>query len=55
MTIAQNLVTLHLSGVTACCNEYFMPKEQAYSLLNLPKYGWNETSYSAHGRSTRHS
>ncbi|KFY22815.1 hypothetical protein V491_02713 [Pseudogymnoascus sp. VKM F-3775] len=44
-TIAKSLVTLHLAGVTPFWNEYFRPNEQAYSLLNLPKYSWNETNY----------
>jgi iterative type I PKS product template protein len=44
-TVAKSLVTLHLAGVTPCWNEYFRPNEQAYSLLNLPKYSWNETNY----------
>jgi Polyketide synthase modules and related proteins len=44
-TLSKSVVTLHLAGVTPCWAEYFRPNEKAYSLLNLPKYSWNETSY----------
>jgi asperthecin polyketide synthase len=44
-TIAKSLVTLHLAGLGIHWNEFFRPNEQAYSLLNLPKYSWNETNY----------
>ncbi|KAL4983906.1 ketoacyl-synt-domain-containing protein [Aspergillus falconensis] len=44
-TITKSLVTLHLAGITPVWNEFFRPNEQAYSLLNLPKYSWNETNY----------
>ncbi|KAJ6443403.1 Non-reducing polyketide synthase vrtA [Purpureocillium lavendulum] len=44
-TFAKSLVTLHLAGLTPHWNEFFRPNEQAYSLLNLPKYSWNETNY----------
>ncbi|KAL9094770.1 MAG: hypothetical protein Q9165_003041 [Trypethelium subeluteriae] len=45
ISVSKSLVTLHLAGVTPCWSEYFKPNEQAYSLLNLPKYSWNETNY----------
>ncbi|KAL2856565.1 hypothetical protein BJY01DRAFT_169849 [Aspergillus pseudoustus] len=44
-TIAKGLVTLYLAGRTPCWGEYFRPNEQAYSLLLLPKYNWNEVNY----------
>ncbi|KAL3457362.1 hypothetical protein BJX64DRAFT_295952 [Aspergillus heterothallicus] len=44
-TISKGLVTLYLAGRTPCWAEYFRPNEQAYSLLLLPKYGWNEVNY----------
>ncbi|KAL4783980.1 hypothetical protein BJX76DRAFT_367919 [Aspergillus varians] len=44
-TMAKNLVALHLAGVTPCWNEYFRANEQAYSLLTLPKYAWNDVNY----------
>jgi asperthecin polyketide synthase len=44
-TITKSLITLHLAGVTPFWNEFFRPNEQVYSLLNLPKYSWNETNY----------
>ncbi|OQE35213.1 hypothetical protein PENCOP_c014G02940 [Penicillium coprophilum] len=44
-TLTKSLVTLHLAGITPFWNEYFRPNEQAYALLNLPKYSWNETNY----------
>ncbi|KAL4948108.1 ketoacyl-synt-domain-containing protein [Aspergillus filifer] len=44
-TLSKSLVTLHLAGITPVWNEFFRPNEQAYSLLSLPKYSWNETNY----------
>ncbi|KAL4965635.1 non-reducing polyketide synthase nscA [Aspergillus stella-maris] len=44
-TMAKNLVTLHLAGVTPCWAEYFRTNEQAYTLLTLPKYAWNDVDY----------
>ncbi|KAL2834295.1 hypothetical protein BDW59DRAFT_178759 [Aspergillus cavernicola] len=44
-TMAKSLVTLHLAGRTPCWTEYFKPNEQAYSLLPLPKYCWNDVNY----------
>lgn len=44
-TMAKSLVTLHLAGVKTSWVEYFKPGERCYSLLNLPKYSWNETNY----------
>ncbi|KAJ5909050.1 ketoacyl-synt-domain-containing protein [Penicillium taxi] len=44
-TVIKSLVTLHLAGVTPFWNEFFRPNESAYSLLNLPKYSWNEVNY----------
>lgn len=44
-TVAKTLVTLHLAGITPHWNEYFRANEKAYTLLNLPKYSWNETNY----------
>ncbi|RAK87875.1 ketoacyl-synt-domain-containing protein [Aspergillus costaricaensis CBS 115574] len=44
-TLTKSLATLHLAGITPIWNEYFRPNEQAYALLNLPKYSWNETNY----------
>ncbi|KAF4242108.1 hypothetical protein CNMCM8980_000436 [Aspergillus fumigatiaffinis] len=44
-TMSKSLVTLHLAGHTPCWAEYFRPREQAYSLLKLPTYSWNETDY----------
>ncbi len=44
-TMAKSLVALHLAGVTPCWNEYYRANEQAYSLLTLPKYAWNDVNY----------
>ncbi|EFY95624.1 polyketide synthase [Metarhizium robertsii] len=44
-TVAKTLVTLHLAGITPNWNEYYRANEKAYTLLNLPKYSWNETNY----------
>ncbi|GKZ51942.1 hypothetical protein AbraIFM66951_008390 [Aspergillus brasiliensis] len=44
-TMAKSLCTLHLAGRTPSWAEYFRPDEQAYSLLRLPKYRWNEVNY----------
>ncbi|KAG8412074.1 Type I Iterative PKS [Metarhizium acridum] len=44
-TVAKTLVTLHLGGITPHWNEYYRANEKAYTLLNLPKYSWNETNY----------
>ncbi|KAL4914719.1 hypothetical protein BDW62DRAFT_219898 [Aspergillus aurantiobrunneus] len=44
-TMAKSLVALHLAGVTPCWHEYFRANEQAYSLLTLPKYAWNDVNY----------
>ncbi|KAL4801099.1 ketoacyl-synt-domain-containing protein [Aspergillus venezuelensis] len=44
-TVSKSLITLHLAGITPVWNEFFRPNEQAYSLLSLPNYNWNETNY----------
>ncbi|OJJ08490.1 hypothetical protein ASPVEDRAFT_89706 [Aspergillus versicolor CBS 583.65] len=44
-TMSKTLVTLQLAGITPSWVEYFQPREQEYSLLQLPKYSWNETDY----------
>ncbi|THC91909.1 hypothetical protein EYZ11_008639 [Aspergillus tanneri] len=44
-TMSKSLVTLYLAGITPCWPEYFQPREREYSLLQLPKYSWNETNY----------
>ncbi len=44
-TMSKTLVTLQLAGIAPSWVEYFQPREQEYSLLQLPKYSWNETDY----------
>ena len=44
-TMSKSLVTLHLAGLTPSWHEYFKPNEQAYQMLNLPRYSWNNTDY----------
>ncbi|PHH90411.1 hypothetical protein CDD83_3785 [Cordyceps sp. RAO-2017] len=45
-TLAQSLASLYVAGLTPCWSEYFRSDEGArYTLLCLPKYGWNETNY----------
>ncbi|KAL5343924.1 hypothetical protein BJX70DRAFT_405163 [Aspergillus crustosus] len=44
-TMAKNLVSLYLAGRTPCWSEYFRSNEQAYSLLTLPKYSWNDVNF----------
>jgi asperthecin polyketide synthase len=44
-TMSKTLVTLQLAGISPSWVEYFQPREQEYSLMQLPKYSWNETDY----------
>ncbi|KAL2855954.1 hypothetical protein BJY01DRAFT_263892 [Aspergillus pseudoustus] len=44
-TMSKSLVTLHLAGLTPRWTEYFQPREREYTLLQLPKYSWNESDY----------
>ncbi|KAL4807182.1 hypothetical protein BDV18DRAFT_159401 [Aspergillus unguis] len=44
-SFAKSLVALHLAGCTPVWDEYFRANEQAYSLLTLPKYAWNDVNY----------
>lgn len=44
-TVAKSLTTLYLAGIACGWDEYFRPNELTYSLLNLPKYSWNEINY----------
>lgn len=44
-TLAKSLATLHVAGLTPDWAEYFRPHERLHTMLNIPKYSWNETNY----------
>ena len=53
-TLAKSLVQLHLEDIELIWSEHFRDREQSYSLLNLPKYSWDEVNYRKHTDSVRY-
>ncbi|KAG8527863.1 Type I Iterative PKS [Bacidia gigantensis] len=44
-SVTSSLAALHSEGLSICWNEYFRDTERAHTLLELPKYQWNEKDY----------
>ncbi|KAK4504436.1 hypothetical protein PRZ48_005352 [Zasmidium cellare] len=44
-TLTKSLVQLHAAGLEPAWGEHFRGQEHGYSMLDLPKYSWNEVNY----------